>query len=230
MEIKLLLEPKCVIPDEYKDRKVFFLAGPIRGGGGWQMKAAESLWIKYPGCIVVDPTRWDAVEQSAKTDEERKKVAEHRKNAIGIKDEVLYPGQAGWESDHMKMASEKGTLIFWLERESKIEPRSQGEGVYAQDTRVEMGMWLEKLKNNPKLNVRIGGHWEIDEKGRETENSFGGMNFIAYYLTGEKDRRKIYNGEINNSHLVLAKSLEEFLEKPLPSEIVELRIHKIPMK
>jgi hypothetical protein len=226
---KLLLEPKCVIPEEYKGRKVFFLAGPIRGGGGWQMKAAESLWAKYPGCIVVDPTRGASAEKSAKSDEERERIAEHRKNAIGIKDENLYPGQAGWESDHMKMASEKGTLIFWLERESKTEPRPQGKGVYAQDTRVEIGMWLERIKNDPKLNVKVGGHWEIDEKGNETENSFGGMNFIAYYLTGEKDRRKIYNGEIDNEHLVLAKSLEEFLEKSLPSEIVELRIPKILM-
>jgi hypothetical protein len=210
---KLLLGPKHVIPGEYKDREVFFLAGPIRGGGGWQMEAAELLWEKHPECIVVDPSRWDVAEKVAKTDEERNKIIEHRKNYFGIKDDILYPHQAGWESNHMEMASKKGTLIFWLEKESKTEARPREEGVYAQDTRVEIGMWLEKIKNDPSLNVKISGHWEIDEKGKETENSFGGMNFIAYYLTGEKDRKKIYNGEINNEHLVLAKNVEEFLEK-----------------
>lgn len=225
---KLLLQPKCVIPGEYKNRKVFFLAGPIHGGGGWQMKAAEFLWAKYPGCIVADPTRWDAAEKVAKSDTRRQKITEHRKNAIGVKDDILYPNQSSWENDYMKMASEKGELIFWLGKESTTEPREKG--VYAQDTRVEIGMWIEKIKNNPKLNVKIGGSWEIDEKGHETSNSFGGMNFIAYYLTDEKDRKRIYNGEINDSHLVLAKSLDEFLEKSLPSEIIEPRIPKIPLK
>ncbi|MFA5870402.1 MAG: hypothetical protein WC842_00730 [Candidatus Paceibacterota bacterium] len=218
------------MPDEYKDRKVFFLAGPIRGGGGWQMEAAESLWANHPGCIVADPSRWDVAEKMAKNDEERKKITEHRKNSFGIKDDVLYPHQAGWESDHMEVASKKGMLIFWLEKESKTEARPQGEGVYAQDTRVEIGMWLERIKNNPNLNVKIGGHWEIDEKEKETKNSFGGMNFITYYLTGEKDRRKIYDGKINNEHLVLAKNLEKFLEKALPSEITEMKIPKMPIK
>ncbi len=219
---KLLLQPKYVMPEEYKNRKVFFLAGPINGGGGWQMKAAEFLWARYPGCVVVDPTRWDAAEKVAKSDIEKQKITEHRKNAI------LYPNQRSWESDYMKIASEKGELIFWLEKESTTEPREKG--VYAQDTRVEIGMWIERIKNNPRLKVKIGGPWEIDEKGHETPNSFRGMNFITYYLTGEKDRKKIYNGEINNSHLVLAKSLDEFLEKSLPSEIIEPRIPKIPLK
>jgi hypothetical protein len=230
---KLLLQPKCVIPDEYKNRKVFFLAGPIRGGGNWQMRAAEKLWEKFPGCIVVDPTRWDAAEKNAKTDEERTKIQEHRKNAIGVKDENLYPAQAPWESDHMKLASENGTLFFWLERQSKDDPRLQGEGVYAQDTRVEMGIWIERIHNNPNLKVKIGGNWEIDENGRETENSFGGMNFITFYLTGEKDRRKVYKGEVESEHLILAKSIEEFLDiysEKENREKIEPKIPNIPMK
>ncbi len=231
MKEKLLLEPKCVIPEEYKDRKVFFLAGPIRGGGNWQMRAAETLWKKYPGCIVVDPSRWDAAEKNAKSEEERSKITEHRKNAIGVKDESLYLAQAPWESHHMKIASELGTLFFWLEKQSKDDPRLQNEGVYAQDTRVEMGIWIERAHNNPSLKIKIGGNWEIDETGKETENSFGGMNFIAYYLTGEKDRRKVYNGEVKSEHLVLAHSLEEFLENAVvDKEKVEPKVPNMPMK
>jgi hypothetical protein len=213
MNNKLLLGPKCVIPDEYKDREVYFLAGPIRGADGWQMEAAEELWKKFPGCIVVDPSRWDTAEKFAKTEEEREKIKEHRKNSIGVKDESMYPGQAPWEKEHMKMASEKGTLFFWLPSESKENPRPVEEGAYARDTRVEIGKWIEKIENNPELKVKIGGHWEIDEKGKETKNSFDGMNFIVYYLTGEKDRRKIYEGKSENEHLILAPSLEEFLNK-----------------
>ncbi len=211
--VKLLLEPKSEIPNKYKNKKIFFLAGPIRGGNNWQIKAAEFLWKKYPGCIVVDPTRWELAEEIAKSFKLKKRIFNHRKNSIGIKNEKLYPNQASWESNYMKKASIKGCLIFWLEKESRSEPRPKTSGVYAQDTRVEIGMWIEKINNNSKLKVKIGGCWEIDKNGYETSNSFGGMNFITYYLTGEKDRRKIYQDQIKNPHLVLAKDIEEFLEK-----------------
>lgn len=232
MTQKLLLQPKHVIPEEYKDRKVFFLAGPIRGGGAWQMQAAETLWKKFPGCIVVDPSRWDAALKNASDDEEKKRISEHMENGIGIKDEQKYESQAAWESDHMKMAAEKGILLFWMERESKENPRPKDEGVYAQDTRVETGIWIERLHNNPTLNVKFGGHWELNDKGQETENSFGGMNFIAYYLTGVQDRKKLLNGEVEHPNLVIAKDLNEFIEKATRelSENREIGINKIPMK
>lgn len=232
MTQKLLLQPKHVIPEEYKDRKVFFLAGPIRGGGGWQMQAAEILWKKFPGCIVADPSRWDVALKNASSEEERLVILEHIKNGIGVKDGQKYEVQAAWESDHMTMAAEKGTLLFWMERESKESPRSKDEGVYAQDTRPEFGIWIERVHNNSSLNVKFGGHWEIDDAGKETKNSFGGMNFLSYYLTGEQDRKKLVSGEVENPNLVVAKDLDDFIEK-ITSELFEdreRRNYKIPMK
>ena len=187
------------------------------------------LWEKFPGCVVADPSRWDVAEKDAKTDEEREKIREHRKNLIGIKDGKRFPIQPAWENEYMQLASEKGTLFFWFEKESKERPRV--DGIYARDTRVEIGMWIERIKNNPEFKVKIGGKWEIDENKDETENSFGELNFIIYYLTKETDRRKIYNGEITNDHLILASSISEFLNKFEDGEKNrEIHEQKIPIK
>jgi len=207
----LLLGPKYVIPNEYRDRRIYFLAGPIRGGGQWQMRAAELLWEKSPGCVVADPSRWETTEKAAASETAAERIKLHRSNSIGKWDGVKYPNQASWESEHMRLASETGTLLFWLPKQSTTGIRPKKDGVYAQDSRVEIGIWIERVKNNPSLNVRIGGDWEIDANGYETENSFGGMNFIAYYLTGVKDRRALYESGSLNKHFVRASDLESFI-------------------
>jgi hypothetical protein len=210
--VKLLLEPKCKIPTEHMWRKIFFLAGPIRGGGEWQMRAANTIWNKYPGSIVADPTRWDKLETTS-VGQKKVEVKFHRQYAIGEKSSTHYFSQAPWEKEHMNRAAESGGLFFWFERESIKDPRPKDEGVYAQDTRVETGIWIERVKNSPELKVRFGGHWDLDEDGRETKHSFGGLNFIFFYLTGEADRSKLFRGEVTHPNLILARSVEEFIEK-----------------
>jgi hypothetical protein len=218
MSEKFLLEPKRVIPETLQDRPVFFLAGPIRGGGSWQLEAAEYLWKKFPGAIVVDPTRWEAFLQETKDGEAYARVYAHRAHSVGVKDETLYPAQAPWESDHMKLAASKGVLLFWLPRQREDRPKDQG--VYAQDTRVEIGIWIERLRWLEKFEeaygkqrVLFGGEWHMDDKGKETPESFGGLNFIAYYLTGEKDRRKLYTGEVKHPRLSRACTLKAFIDE-----------------
>lgn len=211
---RFLLRPKYAIPPELADRKIFFLAGPIRGGGNWQMRAAEIIWKKYPGSIVADPTRWDKVAEKANS-VEKDAILKHLMYSIGKLDESTFPRQAIWEKVHMLKSAGKGKLLFWFEKESENDPRPKDEGVYAQDTRVEAGMWIEKLKQNNKLQVKFGGNWEIDSDGRETDNSFGGLNFIFYYLTGEPDLKKLQTGQVKHANLVIAKKLETFLEKAL---------------
>lgn len=215
---KFLLEPKRVIPESLADRPVFFLAGPIRGGGGWQLEAAEYLWKKFPGAVVCDPTWREAFLEHTKDGEAYARVYAHRRHSVGKKDETLYPAQAPWESDHMLRAAQKGVLLFWLPKQREDRPKS--EGVYAQDTRVEVGMWIERLKWMKKfqetygeLRVLFGGEWDMDEHGKETENSFGGLNFITYYLTGEKDRKKLYTGEVTHPLLSRAPTLEAFIDE-----------------
>lgn len=218
MSEKLLLPPKHVLPEKYRGRKIFFLAGPIRGGGYWQIRAADILWKLFDGCVVVDPTRWESALASEKDPKLKKRIAAYLAHAIGTKDEVHYLAQAPWEDEHMRAAAEKGKLLFWLERESPSHPRPKNEGVYAQDTRVETGIWIERLKHEPHLKVAFGGTWKINDKGQETRTSFGGMNFIAYYLTGVQDRRKLYSNEVQHPRLIRAKSVEEFVTKATSSD------------
>ncbi len=177
----------------------------------WQIRATELLWKIFEGCVVCDPTRWDDAETHEKDPQTRQRIVAHRAHAIGEKNVARYPAQAPWEEEHMNLASKQGRLLFWMERESKKYHRPKSEGVYAQDTRVEAGIWIQKLKADPALRISFGGHWDIDSHGQETKKSFGGMNFIVYYLTGVKDRRRLYNGEVAHPNLVRAESVENFI-------------------
>lgn len=170
---RLILAPFCAVPKEYEDRKIFFLAGPIEGGDHWQRDAANFLWNQYPGCIVADPSYKQSNIQPKST------VA-----VCGHIDRYAFLQQAEWESYAMNLAARKGTLFFWLPRESTTNPRR--EGVYAQCTRVEIGIWIERYKNNPNLSVKIGGDaW------------FDGLQFIYYYMKeGVHEMKLVFSNHV----------------------------------
>ena len=75
--------------------------------------------------------------------------------------------------------------------------------------------WLAHYRQNKFTSLSIGGEWEIDSDNKETQNSFGGFNFIAYYATGEQDRRKIYNNQVKSEILIIDNNLENFINKAI---------------
>lgn len=180
---RLLLAPFRAVPQELEDRKIFFLAGPIAGGDNWQRDAADFLWNQYPGCIVADPSYKESNTQPKST-----------VTVCGHIDHTSFLQQAEWESYAMNLAARKGTLFFWLPRESTINPRPREHGVYAQDTRVEIGIWIERYKNNPNLSIQIGGDaW------------FDGLQFIYYYM----------KEGIHEMKLVFSAHVTDFLRKTI---------------
>ncbi len=150
------------IPESLRDRKVFFLAGPIRGSTNWQEEASRLLWRMHPRCIIANPGARD--EYLVETDEVVR---------CGNRADQLFISQSAWESHHMLLAAKTGSLFFWFGNESKVNPRCPQTGPYGQDTRVEVGIWVERLKHVPNLSVHFG---------TESPSTFKGLKFIHYYI------------------------------------------------
>ncbi len=135
---------------------LFFLAGPVRGGGDWQHKMCLALgkqrWVE--NCIIVCPCRWD----------ERHPLAEHFVEGP----ENCFGRQLDWERHYLELAGthkNPGCIVFWLGCES-VELPHPGPEPYAMDTRGELGEWRWRMKTE-KARVVIGA-----------ESSFLGLSQI----------------------------------------------------
>lgn len=124
------------------DGPLFFLAGPIPGGGNWQVKACQLLQEKMKRKFVVaTPNRFSPQEPLY---------------YFGVQGpEDKFEDQLEWEQHYLDLASTSGCIIFWLPAEDKVNPRTDGNP-YAMMTRDELGVWREKVKQNPLLRIVIG--------------------------------------------------------------------------
>ncbi|KKQ34454.1 MAG: hypothetical protein US50_C0048G0001 [Candidatus Nomurabacteria bacterium GW2011_GWB1_37_5] len=170
-EIKLILpnNNKGVVLDLKQGERLYFLAGPIRGGGDWQAKAIRVLNKKDPFCYIACPCRYDISHELSKyqlkptelprsTDDER----EWPEYALD------FPSQTMWERYYLEHASWFGSIIFWLPCENKENPRKKEDGPYARDTYGELGRWSirskkpdrfpnQYLSGGSHLNLVVGG-------------------------------------------------------------------------
>lgn len=133
---------KLVLPRNIIDtdgEPVFFLAGPVLGGGDWQSKAFFLLKEELD-CIIAIPMLYPTGHPI---------LAD------------LSPAQSKslnsleWERYYMDKAATSGCLIFWLGNEDKTNPRQDGNS-YAMSTRGELGEWSYRLKHEHNLRVVIG--------------------------------------------------------------------------
>ncbi len=120
------------------DETLFFLAGPIKGGGDWQWKCClilNELVTKLGGKpLIAVPCRWGD---------------SHPAWMFRSEHDLLYPfgpflRQLTWERHCMDLASKSGCLIFWLPEESRSRPRDDGQP-YARDTYGEIGEWRGRM-------------------------------------------------------------------------------------
>ncbi|HEX9609055.1 MAG TPA: hypothetical protein VGA06_02510 [Candidatus Paceibacterota bacterium] len=149
--------PKQIVPlNPTPESPLFFLAGPIRGGGDWQADMAETIIRLIPNALIACPSRWTADHRLSRHFHQPFSTAPNR--------------QLVWERHYLKQAGLEawaaGCVIFWLGLESKEHPHP-GPEPYAMDTRREIGKftaYLEVLRDFPQmrdsLNVRVvvGGH------------------------------------------------------------------------
>ncbi len=136
--IKLLL-PKAAVFIEPHDR-VFFIGGPVLGGGDWQCEAIRHIAMHAPGSYVVCPCRYES---------------DHPLYRFSIQgaDEACwiskgfkpFLSQTLWERFYLDVANEQGSIIFWLGKESTIHPRPPKTEPYARDTYGEIGEWRARM-------------------------------------------------------------------------------------
>lgn len=120
---------------------LFFLAGPVRGGGDWQSKAygliKETMGPAFTAAI---PMRYPE-EHSLR-----------REALVADPSAEPFERQMAWERHYLKLAgirsSVPGCLLFWLANESESEPHP-GPEPFAMDTRREMGEWYTRLEFLP---------------------------------------------------------------------------------
>lgn len=118
---------KIIFPTEYPDIEktvpVVFVAGPIKGGNGWQERACQLL--NRPDLVVACPRR---------TEE-----ATDRLGPVSRQD------QAFWEFRFLDWASLRGVVMFWLPREDPHE--HDCARAYAQTSRAELGWHLMRSRH-----------------------------------------------------------------------------------
>lgn len=123
---------------------LFFLAGPILGGGDWQYRMTKLLMAELPNSIIVNPSRYSHEHPL------------YQYRVDGKKD--AFPRQTDWERHFLRQAGgncETGCIIFWLAAESKRTPRNDGQP-YARDTAGEVGEWRAHLMHDKTLRVAMG--------------------------------------------------------------------------
>lgn len=125
---------------------LFFLAGPVLGGGNWQVAMSRLLKQKFPECVIAVPHhKWDGtnpLHHYFSEDEDPKR----------------FEYQLNWEQHYLHEAGlgkHPGCIIFWLPEESKAHPHP-GPEPYAMDTRRELGKW-EMLMKYKRARVVVGG-------------------------------------------------------------------------
>ena len=141
-----LILPKT-LPDlePLRSLPLFFLAGPIRGGGDWHLEMSRLLEEHVGECIIANPSRY-------KPDHPL-----YRYQLSGRQN--TFPHQTDWERHYLQQAAEgwpTGCIIFWLGCEDKKNPRKKDDGAYATDTRGEIGEWRGQLMYVRDLRVVMG--------------------------------------------------------------------------
>ena len=147
MGIQVILPKSLVAWDD--SLPLFFLAGPVRGGGDWQQKMCRELQKRLTDFYVAIPCRY--------TDSHPL----WHSRAPGS--ENFFNRQLEWERNYLECAGEDtgiGCVIFWLACESKTAPHP-GPEPYAMDTRRELGEWCGRMFYNESVRVVIGAEKEF---------------------------------------------------------------------
>jgi hypothetical protein len=172
MSARLVLPKEVVVigPNEI----VFFLAGPINGGGDWQRSAIRQLAQKAPNAYIVCPCRYgsdDPLQDLAIRGE-----SEDVWMARGL---PSFPRQTLWERYYLWRAGQcgRGCVIFWLPEEDLHCPRTPETASYARDTRGELGEWRVYMMRDD-AHVSLGA-----------ERGFPGLSVIEanhYAMLGDR--------------------------------------------
>lgn len=185
--------PKLNINVDYPDPQslIFFLAGPVLGGGDWQYSMCRLLQERITSFYVAVPCRYPRGHPL------RRHEARDGMACVGD-----FERQLDWERHYLNLAAVRGSIIFWLGCESATNPRADGNP-YGRDTYGELGEWRGRLMHNRALNVVFGADPRfpgLDVIRRNFNQALGGyvhfcpsMEELADKVTAKVLRRESSN-------------------------------------
>lgn len=179
--------------------RIYFLAGPIKGGGDWQARAIKLLHEQDPHCYIACPCRYGPEHELFQYQIEPTKI-------LGKKDDyaLSFETQVLWERYYLEYASQYGSIIFWLPCEDTVNPRK--DGAYARDTSGELGRWSirsarpsgfpnQHIPTSNYVNLTIGA-----------EEGFPGLGVIRKNLDAD-------HGKLFMVYQTLESTIEEAIRK-----------------
>lgn len=145
--MKIIIPKRFVNLTNYRGVPLFFLGGPVVGGGEWQQRMCRAILLQQHESIIVVPNRWDTAHP----------LAEHfLEEASGPL--VRFEDQLAYEMHYLDFAGitwRPGCIIFWLAVQR--EPRPPALGPYGQDSYGEVGEWRGRMMcSNEKIRLVIG--------------------------------------------------------------------------
>lgn len=181
MRARLILPKTLPNLEPYKHLPLFYLAGPILGGGDWQYKMAKMIEELNSDCLIANPRRYTPDHP----------LYSHYLVATGN----IFERQTDWERYFMHLAGSawpKGCLIFWLAAEDAQCPRDDGNA-YSIDTQGELGEWRGQMMWRRCLRVAVGVERcfpRLDKIKRDFENAL--PDFPIYNSMEAVVRRAIH--------------------------------------
>lgn len=186
----LVLPKMHPVLEGYRKLPMFFLAGPILGGGDWHAPLSEMLKKRLGSLIVVNPSRYQSSHPHYKY---RDHLLTETKYTPREEPEEHFERQTDWERYYLRKAAEiwpTGCIIFWLAEQK--EPRPDGLP-YAMDTRGEIGEWRGHLMHNPNLRVVIGAEKNFPGLSQIKRNfEYGLPDFRIYDSMEEVVERAVH--------------------------------------
>lgn len=143
--MKVLYSPDTT---ELKNKKVIFLAGPIKYTYDWQddvIYELENCGQELPNVIIANPRRLQGTIP----------INQFKKQDHNI--------QVKWETKHLAEAAKTGLITFFLCNQETNDPNQ----TYARTTRFELGEWFGELKNKTDIKLIIG-----------YDDEFAGLEYI----------------------------------------------------
>jgi len=139
--MRIILPNTLTNPKEHE--RIFFLAGPVRGGAKWQVYMARLIHELSPGCAIAIPCRWNFLNPL------------YQYRAEGV--ETHFERQLSWERYYLNVASWSGCIVFWLPCEStRPDEKHPGPEPYAMDTRGELGEWRGRMMHDRSIKLVVG--------------------------------------------------------------------------
>lgn len=146
-----LTQPGVEILDTTREN-VYFLAGPIQGGGNWQEQAIIVLAAMDPDCIIICPRRY---KKTDKLFSEYQYIFDQSFPSPDVQ-QIEFESHTEWGRYYLEKAAFLGSIIFFLPNEDVHDPRNDGSP-YARDTYGELGRWgVRSGQNKEEITMTVG--------------------------------------------------------------------------